>query len=78
MPPVHLLVEQRTGFIELPHAPICAVMSARMLVRCVQGRCARMSAMMMVRRGNDDWRMNHTGKFDIGILACIVYTLNGT
>ena len=44
-----MLVEQRTGFVELPRAPSCVVMSAGMLVQCVQECCARVSAWMLVQ-----------------------------
>ena len=59
-----MLVEQRTGFVELPRAPSCVVMSAEMLVQCVQERCARVSAAMMVRRVDDAWRTTNTGEPD--------------
>ena len=59
-----MLVEQRTGFVELPRAPSCVVMSAGMLVQCVQERCARVSAEMLVRRVDDAWRTNNTGELD--------------
>ena len=60
-----MLVEQRTGFVELPRAPSCARVSAEMLVRRVQGRCARVSAEMLVRRVDDAWRTTNTGELDI-------------
>jgi hypothetical protein len=62
--PVQMLVEQRTGFVESPRAPNCVVMSARMLVRCVQERCARVSSVMRVRRVDDVWRTTDTGELD--------------
>ena len=62
--PVPMLVEQRTGFVELPRAPSCVVMSAGMGVRCVQECCARMSAGMLVRRVDDAWRTTNTGEPD--------------
>ena len=59
-----MLVEQRTGFVELPRAPSCVVMSAGMLVQCVQERCARVSAEMLVRCVDDAWRTTNTGELD--------------
>ena len=86
-----MLVEQRTGFVELPRAPSCVVMSAGMLVQCVQERCARMLARMLVRRVDDAWRTTHIGELDSVIgrsyepksfhmdtLARAVSILNGT
>ena len=73
-----MLVEQRTGFVELLRAPSCVVMSAGMLVQCIQERCARMLARMLVRRVDDAWRTTNTGELDLGTLARAVCNLNGT
>ena len=75
-----MLVEQRTGFVELPRAPSCVVMSAGMLVQCVQECCARVSAGMLVqcvqecctrvsagmlvRRVDNAWRTTNTGELE--------------
>jgi len=40
-------------------------MSAEMLVQCVQERCARVLAEMLVRRVDDAWRTTNTGELDI-------------
>src|SRR5215207_9168540 len=48
-------------FCELPRAPSCVMMSAEMLVQCVQECCARVSAEMLVRRVDDAWRTTNTG-----------------